>query len=117
LDNRGRIALAQYERDIEEAVLLILQTQPGERPMRPEFGSYLHRLAFQPNNAATSGLARRYVWEALTRWEPRIEDVEVKTVIEPERPECLLVHITYKVKTTNDIRNLVYPFYTIPSDD
>lgn len=117
LDARGRIALSVHDRDIEEAVLLILQTRPGERPMRPEFGSQLHRLAFQPNNAATAGLARRYVIEALTRWEPRIDEIEVNAAADPDRPEVLRIEIAYRIPATNDLRNLVFPFYTISGEE
>src|SRR5918912_1215164 len=79
LDSRGRIELVHQEQDVEEAVKLILLTRPGERAMRPEFGSRIHELVFDPNDSATAGLARRYVQEALMRWEPRIQVLNVDT--------------------------------------
>jgi phage baseplate assembly protein W len=116
LDSRGRIELVSQEYDIEEAVYLILPTRKGERQMRPEFGSELHRLAFAPNNAATAGLARRYVIEALSFWEPRIEDIEVDASADPAHPERLLLSITYRIIANNSERNLVFPFYLIPGE-
>src|SRR5687768_15296631 len=77
LDQRGRIDLVHHEADIEEAIRIILMTNKGERQMRPEFGSELFRLQFAPNDGGTAGLARRYVQEALARWEPRIQVKEV----------------------------------------
>jgi uncharacterized protein len=117
LDVQGRIALVSQERDIDEAILLILRTRPGERPMRPEFGSLLHTLVFQSNNAATAGLARRYVQEALVRWEPRIDQVETLAGPDETNPARMLLEITYRVRATNSIRNLVFPFYTIPGEE
>ena len=117
LDARGRIQLVHQEQDIEEAVHLILSTRPGERPMRPEFGSGLFTLVFAPNDAATAGLARRYVMEALTRWEPRIEVTEVLAGPDPVSPERMLIDIHYCVLATNAERNLVYPFYVIPGEE
>ena len=83
LDARGRVELVHQERDIEEAIKMILLTPKGERPMRPGFGSELHTLLYQPNDASTCGLARRYVREALAMWEPRIAVIDVTA--EPDR--------------------------------
>lgn len=117
LDPTGRIATVTHEQDIQEAIFLILRTRPGERPMRPRFGSRLHLLAFQPNDAATAGLARRYVTEALSRWEPRIDNIEVMAGPDEDRPERMIIEITYRIRSTNSVRNLVFPFYTIPGED
>ena len=62
---------------VEESIRIILGTQYGERVMRPRFGCNLKSLAFAPNTDATANLARYYVTEGLTRWEPRIEVVDV----------------------------------------
>lgn len=117
LDSRGRIELAHQEQDVEEAVQIILLTNKGERPMRPEFGSELARLQFAPNDGATAGLARRYVQEALARWEPRIEVTEV--IAGPDRadPARLNIDIRYLVRATNSERNLVFPFYVIAGEE
>ena len=75
----GGIALVSGEREIEEAIRLVLATAPGERPMRPEFGCAIHDLVFAPVNEATAGRIQHEVYASLDRWEPRIEveDVEV----------------------------------------
>ena len=117
LDARGRIELAHQEQDVEEAIRMILLTNKGERPMRPEFGSELHRLQFAPNDNGTAGMARRYVEESLARWEPRIEVVEVRAAPDPKRESTLLLNIRYNVLATNSERNLVFPFYTIPGEE
>ena len=117
LDERGRMALSHQAEDVAEAIRLILLTRKGERPMRPEFGSQLHELHFQPVDAATCGMARRFITEALARWEPRIDQVEVTAVPDARFPERLYIDISYRLIATNDIRNLVFPFYTIPGED
>ncbi|MBC8064152.1 MAG: GPW/gp25 family protein [Chlorobia bacterium] len=117
LDNRGRIELVHEEQDVEEAIRMILLTHKGERPMRPEFGCEIHDLVFAPNDPATSGLARRFVIEALTMWEPRIDVLEVKTVPNPTTENVLMLNIQYQVIATNSQRNLVFPFYSIPGGE
>jgi phage baseplate assembly protein W len=116
VDARGRIALARHERDIEEAIRIILLTPKGQRVMRPEFGSRLHDLIFAPNTPTTAGLAAYYVEEALGMWEPRIEVQDVNARPDPEDNGRLLIDITYQIKATYDRRTLVFPFYRIPDE-
>lgn len=117
LDSRGQIELVHQERDVEEAVRIILMTQQGERPMRPEFGSQLYTLIFAPNNATTAGVACRYVQEALIRWEPRIDVLRVTAVPDDEDHARMIINIGYRIRATNSERNLVFPFYVIPGED
>ncbi len=117
VDARGRIGLARQERDIEQAIRIILLTPKGQRVMRPEFGSRLHDLIFAPNNATTAGLAAYYVEEALGMWEPRITVQEVNARPDPENNGRLMIDITYQIKATYDSRTLVFPFYRIPDDE
>lgn len=117
LDARGRIATASDEQDVEEAMKIILLTRKGERPMRPEFGSDLFTLMFMPCDDATAGLARRYVAEALARWEPRIEVSEVVAWPDSEDDGRLMIEVKYSIPATNSDRNLVFPFYVIPGEE
>lgn len=110
---RGGIALTRQELDIDEAIRIILSTAKGERHMRPEFGCGIHDLVFAPNNATTAGLIETYVREAIGWWEPRAEIVEIIVETDQDERNKILVEIHYKVRATNDLRNLVYPFYLI----
>ena len=78
-DATGGIALVNREREIEQAIRLILGTACGERPMRPEFGCRIHDHVFNTATSATAGQIAYDVRQALDRWEPRIElrDVSV----------------------------------------
>jgi hypothetical protein len=117
VDARGRIALARRERDIEEAIKIILLTPKGQRVMRPEFGCQIHSLIYAPNDASTAAQASHYVKEALAMWEPRIHVLEVKARPDPDAVERLMIEIQYEVKATYDRRTLVYPFYRIPGEE
>jgi uncharacterized protein len=113
---QGGIALVRRETELEQAMRLILSTYPGERPMRPEFGSRIRDFVFRPVNVETIAELSRVVREALLRWEPRV-DVEA-VLINPSAADqsTLYIDIQYRPKDTNDRRNLVFPFYTIPED-
>lgn len=113
----GEIALAKAERDIEQAIRIILSTAPGERVMRPEFGCRAHELTFAPRDAATAGLLVEYVKAALGRWEPRIDVQQVNVSDHPQCDGALLVEINYHIKATHDERSIVYPFFLMGEEE
>ena len=106
----GHITIAEYEESVRQAIWVILGTAKGERVMRPNFGCGIHDLVFEINNVTTAGRVASEVRDALLRWEPRI-DVQHVTVNQNERPELLLITIEYEVRATNNLFNLVFPFY------
>lgn len=108
---QGGLALSEFEKNIEQSILVTLGTAPGERVMRPDFGCRIHEYVFHPNNATTSSLVAYYTREAILKWEPRVEDVEVEAYPDPSRENVMLVEVRYRVIRTNHMKNMVYPFY------
>ena len=117
VDRRGGIALARDETDIEQAVELILGTAPGERPMRPEFGCGVHDFVFDTIDASTVGKMEQAIRDALDRWEPRVIVQTVEFDLDYVGEGRLVIDIGYRVRVTNTLRNLVYPFYVIPAEE
>lgn len=107
----GRLAFAQYEDLVEQAVKLILLTEPSERERLPEFGAGLRRFVFEPNNAATHRELERRITRALTEWEPRIKVESVSVGASEEEPSTALIDVDYVVRATNTAHNLVFPFF------
>lgn len=105
------IRMASLEESVHQSIWLILGTARGERVMRPSFGCGIHDLVFSVDNAATRSLVAREVREALVLWEPRIDLLDVRVEPRPDQPNTLPVSIEYRVRTTNNVFNLVYPFY------
>jgi phage baseplate assembly protein W len=116
IGRRGGIELAGGEAEIEQAILVILRTAPGQRVMRPEFGCELHDLVFMPNNSDTAARVKRAVRQALGRWEPRIHVLTVDANPDADDPARLVIDIQYRIKATHDRRSLVYPFYLLPEE-
>jgi phage baseplate assembly protein W len=112
----GSIALVGGETEIEQAILIILRTAPGQRVMRPEFGCDLHDLVFMPNNSDTAARIKRAVRQSLGRWEPRIRVHSVEAGPDASDPARLMIDIEYEIKSTHNRRSLVYPFYLIPEE-
>ena len=116
IDPQGGLALTHERNELEQSILIILGTSPGQRVMRPTFGCKLHELVFSPNNSYTAARARRYVEEALGMWEPRINVVKIEVFPDPQETNRLMIEIEYEVKANHDRRSLVYPYYLIPEE-
>ncbi|HEX6732162.1 MAG TPA: GPW/gp25 family protein [Pyrinomonadaceae bacterium] len=104
-------AMVAYDEDIRQSIMIIMGTEPGERIMRPDFGAGLNRFVFEPANTTTMALIQTRVHDALVDWEPRIEVITVKVTLDPNERNLLLIEVTYRVRATNTLHNLVYPFY------
>ena len=115
-DGRGGMALVSNDEKIKQSIWIILGTPIGQRVMRPTFGSRLPELVFAPLNPETLGLAEMFVQDALRFWEPRIELLDVKARVAPDKAHVLLIEVNFRVKATHDERSLVYPFYQIPGE-
>jgi phage baseplate assembly protein W len=109
-DATGKLQRAEYEDSVRQSIWLILATAKGERVMRPDFGCGIHDLVFETLTPGIAGRATTAVREALLRLEPRIDVREI--LVRPAGAgEILLISIDYEVRATNNVFNLVYPFY------
>ena len=108
--NTGKINLAEYEESVRQSIWTILGTAKGERVMRPDFGCGIHDLVFGVNTASTDGQIAQAVRETLLHFETRIDVLDVQ-VHPGDDEEVLFISIDYKIRTTNNAFNLVYPFY------
>jgi phage baseplate assembly protein W len=116
VDKTGGIKLVSRDVEIEQSIRLILSTVPGERPMRPEFGCGIQDHVFDPADGRTATRIAFEVRESLRRWEPRIDVADVNVQRHPTQVDALLVDIRYITSDSNDPRNLVFPFYLIPTE-
>ena len=96
---------------IHESIRQILGTRKGERLMRPEFGTRLHELVFEPNDSLLYGLLRHEVIEALEEWEPRVIITDVSCGPDETNGHLVLVRLNYRLISSQVEGNLVYPFY------
>jgi uncharacterized protein len=116
IDDRGGVAMVTGDRELEQAIEIIVTTYPGERPMRPKFGSRLRDFVFRTADQTTAAELALEVRTAVRQWEPRVDVHEVRVTPDPIERNRLNVEIVYALKRMNDRRNLVFPFYTIPDD-
>lgn len=101
-------ATSRDQQHIHESIRQILGTRRGERFLLPEFGSRLHELLFEGNDAILRGLVRHEVTDVLGRWEPRIVIEEVQVASETH---AVVVTIAYRLIASQVPGNYTYPFY------
>lgn len=102
----GAIAMVSDDAAVRQALLLLLTTLPGERVMRPDYGCDLHRLVFAPNDATTHGLAIHYVRQAVERWEPRIDLLDINASAAEDDAGRMDIALLYRVRRTLQQDNL-----------
>jgi uncharacterized protein len=108
----GILQTADYEDSVRQSILIILGTAKGERVMRPDFGCGIYDLVFEMQTATTAGRISQAVQDALLRLEPRIDVLEVQVSPASDGDsDRLIVDLRYEVRATNNVFNLVYPFY------
>lgn len=110
LDDKGALAVAEYEESVRQSIWVILGTAKGERIMRPDFGCGIYDMVFGVNSSTAASEAAEVVRDALVSFEPRIDVLGVE--VSPDGDgEVLHVSIDYQIRATNTVFNLVYPFY------
>ena len=117
VDHTGSIRLSSGPDELDHSIHVVLVTAPGERVMRPQFGCRIWELLFEPVTPNLLGLIAEAVRDALAQWEPRIEVEEVTPTPDDDDPALIRIQVVYRVRSTNDRRNLVYPFYVIPREE
>jgi phage baseplate assembly protein W len=118
----GLVARVEHEEDIRQSIRIIIETQQGERVMRPNFGCGIHELIFEAIDSTAIQRIKSTIEEALRRCEARIDVLDI-TVQEAPLPAVrngsievlqdgeLLIELEYRVRKTNQVGNLVFPFY------
>lgn len=97
--------------DIEESILIILGTTPGERIMQPEFGCKIKMMVFEQFNTNLVTEISDIIGHALLNFEPRIKLQRIEVLEEANLDGLIRLQIAYIVISTNTRHNIVYPFY------
>jgi uncharacterized protein len=108
---RGGINWSEGPERISDAIWIIIKTALGERVMRPTFGAGVNDFVFQSNDSVVRSEVVTAIKSALLRWEPRIDLEQVQAQPVTAEPSQVLVSIAYRLRTTNELFNVVYPFY------
>lgn len=107
---------SEGEKDIQESLIILLSTSLGERVMRPDFGANMEDMLFEALNVTTASIISNRIKKAILFHEPRVkvEDINLRPNYNEGRVEVL---IEYTIISTNNRRNLVYPYLITEATD
>jgi len=107
IEENGCLSACSYEQHVKQSLRSILLTVPGERVMRPDFGSGLNAYLFESIDATTVSLIKRDVRNTVERFEPRVELLDVQVHNSAQDPAVLRVELNYRIKSSNIADRLV----------
>ena len=97
-DRRGRTAVTDDDDHIRDMIEEFLFTSPGERVNRPDFGSGLLRMVFEPNSPELAAALQFTVQAGLQQWLGDL--IEVQRLEVTSQDAQLRVEVQYVVRRT-----------------
>jgi len=98
IDGSGRTAATGADAHVRDLIEQVLFTSPGERVMRPDFGSGLLALVFEPGGPEVAATTQYLVQGALEQWLGDV--IAVESVSVEAIDAALVVTVTYVVLQT-----------------
>lgn len=102
VDGRGRTADAGPRDHLRDLIEQVLFTTPGERVMRPDFGSGLYALVFEPGGPELAATTQQLVQGALQQELGHLISVESVEVAQEEG--TLAVDVRFEALRTRERR-------------
>lgn len=111
-----QVHMSEEEEDIQQSLIILLNTTLGERIMRPDYGANMEDLLFEALNVTTANMIANRIKKAILFHEPRVktEDIDLRPDYNEGRIEVL---VKYIIIATNNRRNLVYPYLFTEATD
>ena len=105
------VQMVVAEQDIRQSIFILLETEPGERVHRYDFGCGIRQFMFEPMTQTIQTLLRDRIEKAVMLYEPRINLLQVDLDMSHEKEGIIYIVLDYMVLKTNRRSNIVYPFY------
>lgn len=105
------VAMVEQEADVASSLEILLGTVPGERVMQQLYGCNLRELAFETLDTRIKTLMVDKIETAILYFEPRITLESVTLYDDRQLEGIVLIEIVYRIKSTNNRFNFVYPYY------
>jgi len=110
-DKSFGVLMVNDEEDIQQSLMILLNTNPGERIMNPKFGCALRERIFEGYTASFEAQIKRAIREAILYFEARIILEEIQLDNSRWADGVVDINLVYTVIITNTRNNMVFPFY------
>jgi len=107
------VNMASEVEDIEQSLTILLNTRPGERVMRPDYGCGLQDLMFEPLSESLITYIKDLITKAILFHEPRVQLRNIDIITDPVaiQEDRVQINLDLVVRTTNSRYNYVFDFY------
>lgn len=101
--------------DIKQSLIILFNTNPGERIMLPEYGSALNKYLFDSISNSRRHLIREMIRTAILKFEPRItvNSIDIESSADDQRAGIIKIKVNYSLQSSNTRFNLVFPYYKV----
>ena len=106
-----QVILVSEDKDIQQSLRIIINTSFGERLMRPEFGSNIHKIQFSALTPNVVGDLKGYIEQSILEFEPRVTLNEINIDTQNAFDGKLQIELVYTIRKINIRTNIVFPFY------
>lgn len=96
IDDNGRSSVTNEEQHIKNLIEQILFTSPGERVNRPNFGSGLNQIIFEPNSDILAITIDTLIQSSLNLWLDHL--IIVESVKVENKDSILEVTVKYTIR-------------------
>ena len=111
-DHRGRTAETDHAGHVRDLIEQFLFTSPGERINRPEFGSGLLSMVFEPHGPELGAALQEIIRAGLQRW---LDDlIEVQHLEVTSEDAKLKVEVRYVLRQTGEAGEATFERSTVP---
>ncbi|HEX4957335.1 MAG TPA: GPW/gp25 family protein [Lacibacter sp.] len=107
----GSVEMIKDVEDINQSLYLLLSTITGERLMQPKYGCDMTEFMFEPVTTTLKTFMKDKIKMQLVLYESRIHIEKLELDDRDISEGRILIDVYYRVKSTNNRYNFVYPFY------
>lgn len=106
----GKIKTTTLENDIKQSIMILLNTQKGERLGHSDYGSELNRFMFEPIHNSLKKNIQKEIESCIRKWEKRVSSVTVDIFESVEQDTTLIVQIQYYIEKIQQWQTWQYAF-------
>ncbi len=110
LETRGA-GMVSGSDDIQQSLVILFSTSPGERLMNPAYGCNLRSQVFENVSEPNITLIQDAIERAVLLFERRVQLNGVEVDADGAPDGVVWIRLDYTIRSTNSPGNLVYPFF------
>lgn len=96
---------------IKSSIKIIVSWPQGQRYLLGEFGSRLDEILNEQSTEKVKALLRTFFQDAVTAWEPRVEEIDVVVENDPDNPAKIVAKVNYRILNSPTEQSFIWPFY------